>query len=311
MIDTTGHKGRQVKSGLVATGTNQATALPLSNASDNQVVTTANSTGVILPIARDPSSITVWNGGASNLAIYPPLGGQINDGTVNAAFILLTGTGAAFFSIDGPTWYVVGGASGTGTVTSVNFQGDGTVLSSTPSAAVTTAGTVVGTLATQAAHAVLIGPTTGAAVAPTFRALVTADMPSGVGAGTVTSITFTGDGTVLSSTPSTAITTAGTIAGTLATQSANTMLSGPASGGAVAPTFRAMVAADLPASLVTYSKIQNVTAHTLLGNPTGSAAPPSEITLTGLSFVGSALVATSSGPTIGMIVAFTSVNMLM
>lgn len=47
-------------------------------------------------------------------------------------------------------------------------------------------------------------------------------------------------------------------------------------------------------SAVTYAKIQNETAVTLLGNPTGSAAAPSEITLgTGLSFAGTVLNASS------------------
>lgn len=44
---------------------------------------------------------------------------------------------------------------------------------------------------------------------------------------------------------------------------------------------------------VTYAKIQNVAASTLLGNPTGSPASVSEITLgTGLSFAGAVLNAT-------------------
>lgn len=48
----------------------------------------------------------------------------------------------------------------------------------------------------------------------------------------------------------------------------------------------------LGASQVTYAKIQNETAHTLLGNPTGSGAAPSEITLgTGLTFSGTILSA--------------------
>lgn len=52
----------------------------------------------------------------------------------------------------------------------------------------------------------------------------------------------------------------------------------------------------IASSAVTYSKIQNGTASTLLGNPTGSAAAPSEITLgTNLSFSGSVLNATSGG----------------
>jgi len=44
------------------------------------------------------------------------------------------------------------------------------------------------------------------------------------GGGTVTSVTFTGDGTVLSSTPSAAVLTSGTLTATLATQTANTVL---------------------------------------------------------------------------------------
>ena len=47
------------------------------------------------------------------------------------------------------------------------------------------------------------------------------------------------------------VTTTGTLTATLATQSANVVLSGPTSGSAAAPTFRALVAADLPATAVT------------------------------------------------------------
>jgi hypothetical protein len=49
----------------------------------------------------------------------------------------------------------------------------------------------------------------------------------------------------------------------------------------------------IPASFITYSNIQNETASTILGNPTGSAAAPSEITLGGgMSFSGTTLVST-------------------
>lgn len=44
------------------------------------------------------------------------------------------------------------------------------------------------------------------------------------GSGTVTSVTLTGDGLVLSATPSSAVTTSGTLTATIATQSANTVL---------------------------------------------------------------------------------------
>lgn len=42
------------------------------------------------------------------------------------------------------------------------------------------------------------------------------------------------------------VTTSGTLTGTLATQTANTVFSGPTSGGAATPTFRALVAGDIP-----------------------------------------------------------------
>jgi hypothetical protein len=49
----------------------------------------------------------------------------------------------------------------------------------------------------------------------------------------------------------------------------------------------------IPAGSITYSTIQNESAHTLLGNPTGGAASPSEITLGGgLAFSGTSLVST-------------------
>jgi hypothetical protein len=67
---------------------------------------------------------------------------------------------------------------------------------------------------------------------------------AGGGSGTVTSvglslppfITVTGS----------PVSTSGTLTGTLATQTANTVFAGPTSGSAAAPTFRPLVAADLP-----------------------------------------------------------------
>ncbi len=53
--------------------------------------------------------------------------------------------------------------------------------------------------------------------------------------------------------------------------------------------------ANINAGAVTYAKIQNVSAHAILGNPTGNAAAPSEITLgANLSFSGTTLVASGS-----------------
>jgi hypothetical protein len=65
------------------------------------------------------------------------------------------------------------------------------------------------------------------------------------GGGSVTSVAMTGDGTVFnSSVTGSPITTTGTLAPSLHTQSANVVLAGPTSGGAVAPTFRSLGVSD-------------------------------------------------------------------
>src|SRR5579864_8085621 len=86
--------------------------------------------------------------------------------------------------------------------------------------------------------------------------------------GTVTSVTFTGDGTVLSSTPSAPVTLTGTVTATLNTQSANRVLAGPASGPAAAPTFRALVSADLPAVVSVWSSLAPAVSDLILANTT-------------------------------------------
>jgi hypothetical protein len=71
-----------------------------------------------------------------------------------------------------PVW----GAGATGTVTSVALALPGIfTVSGSP---VTSTGTLTGTLNTQTANLIWAGPTTGSAAAPTFRAIVTADLPT-------------------------------------------------------------------------------------------------------------------------------------
>lgn len=62
--------------------------------------------------------------------------------------------------------------------------------------------------------------------------------------GTVTSVAVTVPSFLSAS--GSPVTTSGTIAITLATETANTVFAGPTSGGAATPTFRALVAADIP-----------------------------------------------------------------
>ena len=180
--NTINHTGRQVVTGLTATGSTQATGLQLAGLNSLQEITTvAASTAVVLPVIKLPAAVTIANQGASTLAIYPSLGGTIDGGSVNAAVTLTAGKSATFQASSLTNWYTVStttsGGGGTGTVTSVTLTGDGTVLSSTPSSAVTTSGTLTAALATQAKNIVLAGPGSGSNAAPTFRALVAADLP--------------------------------------------------------------------------------------------------------------------------------------
>jgi hypothetical protein len=98
--------------------------------------------------------------------------------------ILITGTGGAYTISSNTTVmatrsYVdtaVAGA-GTGTVTSVAMTVPTTLYTLTGSP-ITTSGTLALTLNTQNANLVFAGPASGAAAAPTMRALVAADLPA-------------------------------------------------------------------------------------------------------------------------------------
>lgn len=87
-------------------------------------------------------------------------------------------------------------------------------------------------------------------------------------AGTVTSVglSLTGGIFTVSGSP---VTTSGTLTGTLATQTANLVLAGPTSGSAAAPTFRALVAADIPDLSASYVKLS--VANTFTAAQTFSA----------------------------------------
>jgi len=69
----------------------------------------------------------------------------------------------------------IGAGTGSGTVTSVALSLPG--IFSVSGSPVTTSGTLSATLANQSANTVFAGPTSGGAATPTFRALVTADLP--------------------------------------------------------------------------------------------------------------------------------------
>jgi hypothetical protein len=140
-----------------------------------------------------------------------------------------------------------------GSVLSVGLIGDGVIFNSTISGSpVTTTGDfdLSSSILTQTANFIFAGPSSGSAAAPTFRALVLADLPGGIGAVTSVGVTLTVPAIFTSSVTGSPVTSTGTIAQTiaLANEAANSMFAGPTSGGSSLPTFRALVIADIPAS---------------------------------------------------------------
>lgn len=154
------------------------------------------------------------------------------------------------------TFSIAGGAPGTGTVTSVGLTMPAEfAVAGSP---VTTAGVLGVTKANENANTFWAGPTSGSPAQPTFRAITTTDLP---GSGFVTSVALTAPGEfVVGGSP---VTGSGTLALTKAAEAANTVWAGPTSGAGAQPTFRALVQADLPASLSlsqSFATVANETA---------------------------------------------------
>lgn len=96
---------------IVATGTTQATAAPLSSVL-NQVDTVAANTGVNLPLSTGRHDtpyqwVIVINNGANNLSVYGAQGSSdtINGVAGSTAAILLPGTASLFNSAKGGAWF--------------------------------------------------------------------------------------------------------------------------------------------------------------------------------------------------------------
>src|ERR1700677_771490 len=119
---------------------------------------------------------------------------------------------------------------------------------------VTSSGTITIGLATETANYVWAGPSSGSAATPTFRALVTADLPSGTG--TVTSVSTGNLSPIFTASVATSTTTPA-LSFSLSNAAQNAFLAGPSSGGTGAPTYRAIVTADLPSGTGTVTSFSS------------------------------------------------------
>jgi hypothetical protein len=119
----------------------------------------------VLPIA---------NGGTNSTATPTAYGVSYGTGTAYA-FTAAGTTGQVLTATTGgaPTW-ATPATSGTVTSVGLSLPAQFTVTNSP----VTSSGTLTGSWNNQTANFVLAGPTTGAAAAPTFRALVSGDIPA-------------------------------------------------------------------------------------------------------------------------------------
>ena len=191
-------------------------------------------------------------------------------------------------------FYPLAVSGGTGGVTSVAITTSTGILSITGSP-ITSSGDIVLGFATEPANTIFAGPTSGGSGTPTFRALVGADFGS-ISASDLSN-GVTGSGAIVLGTAPTI--TGGALAGTFTgsptfsgtpvfgnvptfpAETAHFVFAGPVSGSA-APTFRALVAADipsLPASIITSGQLSIANGGT--GTATPGLVAGSNVTITG------------------------------
>lgn len=119
-----------------------------------------------------------------DLHLAAPAGSDNTDKAVSSAWVRTYVTGLGF-------------GTGSGTVTSVAMTVPSDMsISGSP---ITSSGTLALTRNNQNANLVFAGPSTGAAAAPTYRSLVAADLPSGIGSNIPYDVGFFAEGTMTTS----------------------------------------------------------------------------------------------------------------
>lgn len=210
-----------VLSNIAGTGISVSSATGNVTIANTGVLSFSAGTTGLTPATATTGAVTlagklvIANGGTNSTST--PTAGAVPYGTGTAYAFTAAGTSGQVLTSAGagtPTWTT----PTTGTVTSVGLALPS--IMSVSGSPVTTSGTLTGTLTTQAVNAIFAGPSSGAAAAPTFRALTTADIPAlAYGTGTVTSVSIVSAnglaGTVATATTTPAITISTSITGVL------------------------------------------------------------------------------------------------
>jgi hypothetical protein len=205
------------------------------------------------------------------------LNGQLYIGSTGSSVVASTLTAGPGVNITNSAGIIT--ISGTALVSSVGLSLPVSVFSVTVST-VTSSGVLTAIFQTQSANTFFAGPTSGGSATPTFRVIVTTDLPAlangeiyigntgvptvgTISAGTGISVT-PGPGTLLIdntgvtsvslslpislfSVSGSPVTTTGTLTATFVVQTTKTFFAGPISGAATTPTFRVIATTDLPA----------------------------------------------------------------
>ena len=253
-----------------AAGNSQGTATALS--SDYNIVTSVSAgQGVILPATTVGRRIIVINKGANTLTVYPAVSSTIDSLSVNAGISIPVNGGIEFNASSTTQWYSTLGFMSTSALT-----GDITASGTSNSLATTIASGAVSLskMANLSANSI-IGNNTGSPATPI--ALTAAQVLSLLNVTAGASVSSVGLSLPnIFSVSGSPVTTSGTLTATLANQNANLIFAGPVSGGASAPTFRSLVAADHGTGTATANTV-------LLGNLTWGTVPNAGLTNSSLT----------------------------
>jgi hypothetical protein len=102
--------GESIPAPVAGATTAQATATPLTG-TINQVTTASGQTAVLLPSTQPlGTAVHVYNSTSTAALVFPPVGGNINEGATNASFSVAQARTASFVRVSATKWIVQYGA---------------------------------------------------------------------------------------------------------------------------------------------------------------------------------------------------------